>query len=271
MLPFPRPLAALALAAALITGACADDAVIVEEGATTTASPGGQASPGDGSPSGEGSIPLNDAGAPGTNGQALLDGQMARAQVEIDESEGLSLGDRARQAIDRILRQHGQKQAVDFDGASRLPRRDRWSSSQLRAAAAAARDTASGGGSVTVQLLAVSGQYEDDSVVGLALDASTVVVFPDQLRSGLLGGLSAEEVEEAVVVHEVGHLFGLVNLTGDGAFHEDPEHPGHNPSEESVMHWAVETDAVTRIFEGPPPTTFDQSDQEEMERIRARG
>ena len=58
--------------------------------------------------------------------------------------------------------------------------------------------------------------------------------------------------ETSVVVHELGHLFGLVNLTGKGAFHEDPEHRGHSSSADSVMYWATEDISVGNVFRGGP-------------------
>lgn len=70
------------------------------------------------------------------------------------------------------------------------------------------------------------------------------------------------------MVHELGHLFGLVNLTGEGAFHEDPDHEGHSRNTSSVMHWAVESTVVGDVFEGGPPRDFDTDDEQEMQAIR---
>ena len=58
------------------------------------------------------------------------------------------------------------------------------------------------------------GVYDDASVLGVAVDASTVAVFRDSIDDSVnfLGRPSADEIESAVTVHEAGHLLGLVNL-----------------------------------------------------------
>ena len=57
------------------------------------------------------------------------------------------------------------------------------------------------------------GTYSD-SVLGVAVDASTIAIFKDSVEEseGFLGRPSAEDVERSVTVHEAGHLLGLVNL-----------------------------------------------------------
>ena len=47
------------------------------------------------------------------------------------------------------------------------------------------------------------GTYTDDSVLGVAVDASTVAVFKDSIdeSENFLGRPSAEEIERAVTVH----------------------------------------------------------------------
>jgi hypothetical protein len=85
------------------------------------------------------------------------------------------------------------------------------------------------------------------------------------VAAGLLG--DPDRVELAVATHELGHLLGLVDLvlhTG----REDPEHPGHSPDRESVMIWAVETDLVTTLLGGGPPTDFDAADRADLSAIR---
>lgn len=234
-------------------------------------SDGGAPPEGDGAPpadsDGDGAAALDDHGALGSLGPELLDPGIARAQLEIDGSEGVDLSGSARDALVDRLADHGGK-AVEFAGRDTLPSRDTWSNGQLRAVGREHRATSSTTGSVAVHVLAVSGEHENGSTLGVALDASTFALFPEAMRGGLLGGLSGDDVEVSVAVHELGHLFGLVDLTGEGEFHEDPEHPNHSESRDSVMHWAIETDAVSQVFDGPPPTTFDEADRREMERIR---
>lgn len=271
-------------AALLVVGglsACDDDALDDVDLPEVDAGPdeGGEAPPPDGPGGGDGGdgeatggddaapAPADDHGPVGSLGPALLDPGTPRAQLEIDTSDGADLSGAARDALVDRLSEHGGKSA-DFAGGDTLPSRATWSNAQLSSVAREHRTTSSASGSVAVHVLVVSGEHENEGTLGVALDASTFAVFPDAVRGGVLGGLNADDVEAAVAVHELGHLFGLVDLTGEGAFHEDPDHPNHSENEDSVMFWAVETDAVSQVFEGPPPTTFDDADRREMERIR---
>ena len=111
------------------------------------------------------------------------------------------------------------------------------------------------------------GTYTDDSVLGVAVDASTVAIFKDSVEEseGFLGRPSAEEVERAVTVHEAGHLLGLVNLVYTSPIdHEDPEHKGHSNNEESVMYWAIESNNVGNFISGSIPDEFDADDKSDL-------
>ena len=150
---------------------------------------------------------------------------------------------------------------------SELPDQDVWTTAQLRSLMENSRSSWSSGRRASLYVMVLSGRHEDANAVGISFNASVFALFPEQLGGGLLG-LNYEAYEEAVVVHELGHEFGLVNLTGEGAFHEDAQHPGHSASSGSVMYWAVESTLVGEIFQGGPPRDFDAADVQEMDSIR---
>lgn len=123
------------------------------------------------------------------------------------------------------------------------------------------------GSTLRWQLIFPAGGYEEASVLGVAVDASTVALFGDSIdeAEGPLGRPSVEDVENSVVIHEVGHLLGLVNLVYQSPVdHEDADHPGHSNNDDSVMYWAVEsTDIVNFIF-GTLPNDFDTDDRNDL-------
>lgn len=264
-----RPLLALLACLALLLGACSDDLVDVDPGSDDPGAGGGAPDGAPGDQGGGGDTDLADTGPVGSLGPFLLGPSRSRAVLEIDASEGTELAGDARQALADRLATHGGK-SVSEAGGNALPAQDVWTRGDLDALSGQHRSQSDDADSVAIYVLVLSGRYEDESVTGLAFNATSFAIWPDRVRGGLVGGLtgSGAAVEEAVVVHELGHLFGLVNLTGQGAFHEDPEHPGHAQSTDSVMYWAVDTDAVSQIFGGPPPSTFNEADVEEMSRIR---
>ncbi len=113
-----------------------------------------------------------------------------------------------------------------------------------------------------------AGKYQDDSVLGVAVDASTVAIFKDSVddAEGFFGRPSSEEVERAVTVHETGHLLGLVNLVYKSPIpHEDPDHLGHSNNEDSVMYWAIESNDVGNFITGDLPNEFDDDDKSDLE------
>ena len=124
-------------------------------------------------------------------------------------------------------------------------------------------------GSATIRALFLHGTFEgSNGVLGVAVRGDVLAIFIDRVRAtgGVVGDSAG--VERAVMLHEAGHVLGLVDLylnTGRA----DEEHPGHSPNKESVMYWAVESDAIATVFGADPPDTFDAADKADLARIKA--
>lgn len=221
-------------------------------------------------------LAVDDRGTVGSMGPALLRPEVPRVVIEVDATPGSSLSDQARSALRRRVVENGNKQSVDFVAGSTIPAQDTYSPDDLRRIMTGHRSDWSSSRQAGLYVEVLSGTFQDPSTpgddgdtVGLSFDASAFAVFVDHVPSGTLG-LTRADYEEAVVVHELGHLYGLVDLTGHGAFHEDPDHPGHSANKGSVMYWAIEYEGpVQDLFQGGPPKTFDADDRREMELIRA--
>lgn len=118
----------------------------------------------------------------------------------------------------------------------------------LLALADAHRDQLSGDGVATFYVVYVDGFYDkggeaQQNVLGVSVgDTGVVAMFAPVIRSaGGPVGLVERYVEQAVLVHELGHAVGLVNnglsLTSE---HHDAEHGAHCSNEDCVMYWTVE-------------------------------
>ena len=142
-----------------------------------------------------------------------------------------------------------------------------WSADEVRDARWKHGGDAMGSSTLNWYFLFPKGTYDDASVLGVAVDASTVAVFRDSIDDSVnfLGRPSADEIERAVTVHEAGHLLGLVNLVYQSPMdHEDPDHPGHSSNDDSVMYWAIESNSIGNVFSGNIPDEFDADDKSDL-------
>jgi hypothetical protein len=142
-----------------------------------------------------------------------------------------------------------------------------WTNDDLVAVARQGRPTV-GDGRVVLHVLFLHGDYaEDANSLGVAIGADVIAVFPDAIDSAGSPLVDAATIEDAVTLHEVGHLMGLVDLALP-THRGDPDHPGHSPDRGSVMYWAVDSDLISQALDGPPSTSFDQADLQDLAALR---
>lgn len=219
--------------------------------------------------------PADDAAGVGVNGRAILRGGRPALVIEIDAQQGVEPDGQALAHLTSVLEEVAHKpKGIRIQGVDRFAdTRTTWDTADLRRAAAEHRSTATTDSEVSIHVLYLAGSHAEDdtqtNAIGLAYSASTIALFPDRWQglSSMLG--SGRAIERAVLVHELGHLLGLVNLgyTSD-IDHEDPDHPGHSDNKRSVMFHAVETTLIGQVFSGPPPSTFDDADRSDLEGLR---
>lgn len=239
----------------------------------TTGQPTSESPPA--SPSETALTPADDAGGVGTNARALLRRDRPTLVLEIDAQEGVEVDEAAVEHLLAVLARVVDKPdgIVREGGNTFVSDRTSWTADDLRAATAANRTTTTTDDRVSVHLLYVAGSHADEdgqtNAIGLAYSASTAALFPQRWQgvASLLG--SAQAIERAVLVHELGHLLGLVNIGYESDIdHEDPEHPGHSSNRGSAMFHAIETTLIGQVFDGPPPNTFDDADRSDLEGLR---
>lgn len=119
-------------------------------------------------------------------------------------------------------------------------------------------------GEALLHMLYVDGRYEGDdgdgAVLGFAYGGDRMVMFADNIARAceggpLLGFLPAvrarlcSDLEGSVLIHEVGHLLGLVNNgTPMVADHQDEPNGAHDVNEDCVMYWAAERSSAADLI-----------------------
>ncbi len=129
------------------------------------------------------------------------------------------------------------------------------------------KDAKHGDGQASAWMVYLDGRYsKSDSVLGVALAGDTIAIFSDRVSAASNILVSTNKIHEAVIVHEFGHLLGLVdNGIPMVTNHEDSQNQGHSNNDDSVMYWAVETfDIVGLIQNGGIPTRFDSADKADL-------
>jgi hypothetical protein len=212
---------------------------------------------------------LAPGGVGGLAGPLLRPGNGNRIVVEVRAQAGAAPRSATLEALLGVLRQVSGK-SVALDGVDPVPGgAQQWTPASIARAADGAAEHGQGGTQVVLRLLFVHGTFEgDDSVLGIAVRGDVAAVFTDQVASASGVLTSSADVEEAVTIHEVGHLLGLVDLAIDTG-RDDPGHPGHSTNQHSVMYWAVESDLIGQVLGGGVPTDFDAQDRADLARIRA--
>lgn len=199
----------------------------------------------------------------------LRPSESSRIVLEIRSQAGAEPNQATVDHLRRVLGEVSAKPVVrsggDIPGGAR-----QWTAEAIRDLADASGVGQRRDGAVMRILFLRGGFADSDTALGVSVRSDVAAVFADKVDEG--AGLVGDRarIEDAVTVHEAGHLLGLVDLflsTG----RQDPEHPGHSPNRESVMYFAVESTLVGSVLDGGPPTEFDAADRQDLATIRAGG
>jgi hypothetical protein len=200
----------------------------------------------------------DDRGIPGSLTLACLDGSKYTSMVvEIDYEPGYlpesTSTDMLKQRLESVCDKSMGIRLVFTETDFAID--DVWSANDVRQLGEEAKSSSPQTGSTLT------------SVLGVAVDASTVAIFKDSIddAENIFRRPSAEKIENSVLVHEVGHLLGLVNTVYTSPVdHEDSSHPGHSNNEDSVMYWAIESTSIANFFDNDLPTEFDSDDLNDL-------
>lgn len=220
--------------------------------------------------------PIQDGrtGPPGSYARALLRPTPATSiVVEVIAESGAQLRSGTMSYAERVLEGVTEKDVtLTATGAAADDRDDGddgWNASSVVAFAERHGRVKATSEKAVIRLLALSGGFSpDEDALGVAVRGDVLAIFVDKVNAASTLLVDSKTIEEAVAVHELGHLLGLVDIAIDRN-RDDPEHPFHSRNPGSVMYWAVETGLVGQILGGPPARTFDQDDEADLAALRA--
>ncbi len=217
----------------------------------------------------EGVLPPDLGGAFGPK-DFVSDNDFVDLRVEVDAVEGKAgadgVYDRLQTQLD-VVKEAGalEKDLVVFEdddtGVAALGEEDTVHTfAELRDAHTQLIDVEPEAGEALMHLLWVDGAYEDDDgdslVLGFAYGGDRIIMLQDNIQractDALLPGVEealCERTTTTVLLHEMGHLFGLVNNGADmQRDHQDEEHGAHDDNENCIMFFAAETSQVSDLI-----------------------
>lgn len=226
---------------------------------------GSSGSPSSGSSSGGTGVPrINDFGGLGSASRGLFRSEpYTTINVEIDYVSGREPTPAAvSYLVGQIRASTGKRVTVNGGGA--IPAQggnydggDLMDMGRLRT-------TESDAPTASIWVGYVDGGIKGGGAGGIAVAGTVCYVFMDELRGLPFPPTTQLEIEKAVLMQEVFHVFGLVNISyRSPRNHEDPDHSHHSKNPGSVMYWALmDNKALTTFITngGSPSTKFDADD-----------
>lgn len=211
-----------------------------------------------------------------TPADLISDSEYSTWVIEIDFVQGQRPTQSALDTLHDRLVQLVHKDRIDIIVDDSFGGRGTWTQDALDALHEEVQDERTGGDQVVTHVLFVDGEYESPNVLGIASGHDRVTVFKQRIQDGcqpfspnnpLRTPCVDQEarIETAVLVHEFGHILGLVNrgvpMVED---HEGTGEQGryHSSNEDSVMYHAVESAGVFGF--SSIPTTFDADDRQDI-------
>jgi len=215
---------------------------------------------------------VDDDAAIGANTYLYLNRRIPKLIVEIDAVAGYEPAPSALRLLRTRLGQVVDKPGgIDFLPVKTIPHTEDGdaNNSFMENTEKRYRTHHSSASAIVLYVLYTDG--DTGGVIGAAYSSSAYAVFKQAIASAATPLVTAEEIEDSVIVHEAGHVLALVDIGYQSPRnHEDPQHPGHSKNPRSVMYWAVDNVGVVGLLGGStrPPTAFDSDDIADLRDLR---
>ena len=194
--------------------------------------------------------------------------------VEIQYMEGHRPTGEAISRFQSFLEERLNKSTVTMMEPSVIPAlgQNAYSANQIRDLEEEHRTVYPEEGILSTYFIIVDGEWDVSSnVLGIAYYNTSMALFGKKIEeaSGGLFQHGRDKIEATVMLHEIGHLMGLVNngieMQND---HQDEGHGKHCDESECLMYFAVRTtDFFANVFEG----TIPELDEACLADLRAAG
>jgi len=216
----------------------------------------------------------------------LQNGTCSEILIEVDFVEGFAPGGDALDTLENMLDKHCDKESIDTELSDTIDASDVmdvYNVNDIYNLEKKYRNHRNGEGVAVMYILFLNGFYEEsEATIGVSYLGSSFAIFKEKVEGieiphNIRQYVSQSDFENAVVVHEAGHLLGLVNIQYTSVSdHEDPESQHHCIHEECVMFHALEHSRqsyMQKIFEGStdnlkPPIVFCEECEDDLDNLR---
>lgn len=174
----------------------------------------------------------------------LTENSFSKLSIEIGYMEGFALTSQAQREVENFLAEHLHKsQGVEII-QTEIPSqsKENYSAQDLRAIETESRQLFPAENEIKVWVSIVNGKFENESVIGLAYQNLSASLMGGSIseNTGGFNQASRSSVEAAVLMHELGHLLGLVNITTP-MVNAHQANGNHCDNSDCLMNFTVET------------------------------
>lgn len=194
----------------------------------------------------------------------IRDGEYSRWVVEIDHVQGQRPRDSALSILQDRMDDLVHKDRITVKIGETFDGRNTWSDDAIQSLSADRLTEETSGDRIVTHVLYLDGEYGPNrDVLGVAYGHGLVAIFKERIDTGcslvtLCIG-NAGTVETAVLVHEFGHIIGLVDR-GVDMVNDHSDGGRHSDNENSVMWAGVRNTGIFGVGDNIP-TRFDANDR----------